>query len=199
MKALGSIVSKRKIKDVVGFVEVVNDIKEVSGQTNPILVVGLNEAKKIASNFSILDKKIDDNVFWTFGKTEKRDDYEKDIKKFYEYVLNKVVTEVKYYYVNLLTINFSKAKALLNIIYNDTIKYIYINNNIIYIYYNNYILGISLDIAEYIGIKRDKIISRIISNKCNKITYTDSFLDINMRKVINNKKYVVPYFMSIQE
>lgn len=199
MKALGSIVSKRKIKDVVGFVEVVDDIKEVSGQTNPILVVGLNEAKKIASNFSILDKKIDDNVFWTFGKTEKRDDYEKDIKKFYEYVLNKVVTDVKYYYVNLLTINFSKAKALLNIIYNDTIKYIYINNNIIYIYYNNYILGISLDIAEYMGIKRDKIISRIISNKCNKITYTDSFLDINMRKVINNKKYVVPYFMSIQE
>lgn len=199
MKALGSIVSKRKIKDVVGFVEVVDDIKEVSGQTNPILVVGLNEAKKIASNFSILDKKIGDNVFWTFGKTEKRDDYEKDIKKFYEYVLNKVVTDVKYYYVNLLTINFSKAKALLNIIYNDTIKYIYINNNIIYIYYNNYILGISLDIAEYIGIKRDKIISRIISNKCNKITYTDSFLDINMRKVINNKKYVVPYFMSIQE
>ena len=81
MKALGSIVSKRKIKDTVGFVEVVNDIKEVSGQTNPILIVGLDEAKKIASNFSILNKKIDNNVFWTFGKTEKRDEHEKDVKK----------------------------------------------------------------------------------------------------------------------
>lgn len=199
MKALGSIVSKRKIKDTVGFVEVVNDITEVSGQTNPILVIGLNEAKKIAPSFSILNKKIDKEVFWTYGKTEKRDEHEKDIKKFYEYVLNKVVNEVPYYYVNLLTLKYNKAKNLINIINNNILKYIYINNNIIYIYYNNYILGISLTIAEYMGIKREKILSRIRSNPQNIVSYTDSFLDTNMRKVINNKKYVIPYFMAIQD
>lgn len=199
MKALGSIVSKRKIKDTVGFVEVVNDITEVSGQTNPILVIGLNEAKKIAPSFSILNKKIDKEVFWTYGKTEKRDEHEKDIKKFYEYVLNKVVNEVPYYYVNLLTLKYNKAKNLINIINNNILKYIYINNNIIYIYYNSYILGISLTIAEYMGIKREKILSRIRSNPQNIVSYTDSFLDANMRKVINNKKYVIPYFMAIQD
>ena len=199
MKALGSIVSKRKIKDTVGFVEVVNDITEVSGQTNPILVIGLNEAKKIAPSFSILNKKIDKEVFWTYGKTEKRDEHEKDIKKFYEYVLNKVVNEVPYYYVNLLTLKYNKAKNLINIINNNILKYIYINNNIIYIYYNNYILGISLTIAEYMGIKREKILSRIRLNPQNIVSYTDSFLDANMRKVINNKKYVIPYFMAIQD
>ena len=123
----------------------------------------------------------------------------KDIKKFYEYILNKVIGNIKYYYVNLLTIKYNKAKSLLNIIYNSDLKYIYINNNIIYIYYNNYILGVSLDIAEYMGIKREKIISKIVSNKHNKVAFSDSFLDSNMRKVINNKKYVIPYFMSIQE
>lgn len=199
MKALGSIVSKRKIKDTVGFVEIVNDISEVSGQTNPILIIGINEAKKLTSSFSILNKKIDKDVFWTYGKTEKRDEHEKDIKQFYEYVLSKVMNEVPYYYVNLLTLRYTKAKNLLNIINNDITKYIYINNNIIYIYYNNYILGVSLTIAEYIGIKRDKILSRIRSNPKNVVSYTDSFLDANMRKVINNKKYVTPYFMAIQD
>ena len=65
MKILGSIVSKRKIKDVVGFVEVVNDISKVSDPTKPILIVGLSEAKKLISNFSILEKSVGGDIFWT--------------------------------------------------------------------------------------------------------------------------------------
>ena len=61
MQKLGAIVSKRAIKDVVGFVEVVKDIESVSDPTKPILVIGLEEAKKLGKEFSILNRKLDKN------------------------------------------------------------------------------------------------------------------------------------------
>ena len=72
MNILGSIVSKRKIKENIGFVEVVNDINAVNDKTKPILIIGYNEAKTLYPNISILDKRIDNNIYWTFGKTEKK-------------------------------------------------------------------------------------------------------------------------------
>lgn len=199
MRKLGAIVSKRKINDVVGFVEVVNDINEVSDPTKPILVIGLNEAKKLTEDFCILEKKLGNDLFWTFGKTEKRNDHEKDINKFYEYVLNKEIENIKYYYINFFKLRYNKIKNIINIINNENNKYIYINKNIIYIYYSNYIMGISLTILEYLGIDKKKIFALLRRNPKNIIQYHTPFLTDKMRKVINNKKYVIPYFMSLQE
>lgn len=198
MDVLGSIVSKRKIKENIGFVEVVNDINLVSDKTKPILIVGYKEAKSLFPNISILDKKIKNNIYWTFGKTEKKYEYDKDIKWFYEFIVTLSINDIKYYYINIFKLKFNNIKNLINILNNNIKKYIYINNNIIYIYYNNYILGISLEMTDYYGIKRDKIIYIIKRNKYNIIKYSDSFLDLNFKKAINNKKYVIPYFMSIQ-
>lgn len=199
MRKLGTIVSKRKINDVVGFVEVVNDITEVNNPTKPILVIGLNEAKKLKEDFCILEKELDKDLFWTFGKTEKRNDHEKDIDKFYEYILNKEIENIKYYYINFFKLRYNKIKNILNIINNENNKYIYINKNIIYIYYSNYIMGISLTVLEYLGIDKKKIFHRLKRNPKNIIQYQTPFLTDKMRKVVNNKKYIIPYFMSLQE
>ena len=199
MRKLGTIVSKRKINDVVGFVEVVNDITEVNNPTKPILVIGLNEAKKLKEDFCILEKELDKDLFWTFGKTEKRNDHEKDIDKFYEYILNKEIENIKYYYINFFKLRYNKIKNILNIINKENNKYIYINKNIIYIYYSNYIMGISLTVLEYLGIDKKKIFHRLKRNPKNIIQYQTPFLTDKMRKVVNNKKYIIPYFMSLQE
>ena len=199
MRKLGTIVSKRKINDVVGFVEIVNDITEVNNPTKPILVIGLNEAKKLKEDFCILEKELDKDLFWTFGKTEKRNDHEKDIDKFYEYILNKEIENIKYYYINFFKLRYNKIKNILNIINNENNKYIYINKNIIYIYYSNYIMGISLTVLEYLGIDKKKIFHRLKRNPKNIIQYQTPFLTDKMRKVVNNKKYIIPYFMSLQE
>ena len=142
---------------------------------------------------------LDIDVFWTFGKTERRVDYERDLDKFYDYVLNKSIENIKYYYINILTIKYNKIKKLLNIINSKEKKYIYTSNDMIYIYYNNNILGISLKILKYININIKKIYKILYSNKNNIIYNNDSFLTLKMRKVINNKKYVIPYFISILE
>ena len=199
MQKLGTIVSKRAIKDVVGFVEVVKDMESINDSTKPILVRGVEEAEKQGKEFSILNKRLDSNLFWTFGKTERRTDHERDIQNFYEYVLNKSIKNIKYYYINIFKLRYNKVKKLLDIIYNTNKKYIYINNDIIYIYYNNYILGISLTMTDYMGVDRKKIIRKLRQNKYNIVYYHNTFLDEKMKEIANKKQYILPYFMSLQE
>ena len=103
MKKLGYIVTDRKINNVKDFVEVVNDIS-LTDSTKPVLLVGLENAKKNIENFSILNKKVNDNLFWTFKKTEKRVDFENDINYFYNYIIYNITRNIKYYYINILNL-----------------------------------------------------------------------------------------------
>ena len=154
----------------------------------------------IAPNFSILNKVLDIDVFWTFGKTERRTEHERDLENFYKYVLDKSIKDIKYYYINILNLKYNKIKKLLEIINSNEKKYIYTSNDMIYIYYNkNIIIGISLRIIKYINIDIKKIFKILYRNKNNIIYNTDSFLTQEMKRVISNKKYVIPYFMSILE
>ena len=51
--------------------------------------------------------------------------------------------------------------------------------------------------TDYAGFERNKIL-KYVKNSCNSvIKYSDAFLDLSLKKIINNKKYVIPYFMSI--
>lgn len=199
MKKLGYIVSKKKIKNVVDFVGVVNSVEDIDDPTKPFIIIGLNEAKEISPNFSILNKVLDVDVFWTFGKTEKRTEHERDLENFYKYVLDKSINNIKYYYINILNLKYNKIKKLYNIIISSDRKYIYTSNDMLYIFYDNNILGISLRILKYIKIDIKKIFRLLYKNKNNIIYNTDSFLTNEMKKVITNKKYVIPYFISILE
>ena len=104
MEKFGYIVSKAKISDLKGFVEQVDDIS-LADSTKPILIVGYNNAKKIArekdKEFDILNKSLDKNIFWTFKKTESKIDFEKDIIKFYNYIINNIIYNINYYYINI--------------------------------------------------------------------------------------------------
>ena len=77
--------------------------------------------------------------------------------------------------------------------------HIYINKDMIYINYNsNNVLGISLKILEYCGIKKEKIIDKIKSFE-NNVFYNSDFKWISLLKYIDNKKYAIPYFISIEQ
>ena len=179
------------------FVEVVNDISKIDDPTKPFLVIGYNEAKSIFADFDILKKQINDISFWTFSKTEKRNDHERDINKFYEYIINNIYNNIKYYYINILKIKYNKFKKLYNILlYSKDKNYIYFSKNMIYIYYNKInILGISLDILNYLGISSEKVLNKLKMNKNNIIYTNDSFLNYKIKNLIINMKYLTPYFM----
>ncbi len=197
MSSLGYIVSDTKIKNLKGFVEQVNDVS-LADLTKPTLFVGIENAKKNIKDFSILDKKYGDNIYWTYKKTEKRVEFEDDIEKFYNNIIYNISCNIKYYYINIYNLRYNKIKKLYNILFSDKGKYIYISNEMIYLLYkDNIILGISLNLLEYIKIKKEKILNKLYSNKNNIICTDVSKCVKAIRNEIGNNKYVVPYFMSI--
>lgn len=197
MRILGYIVSKNKIKNILPNIQVVPSISLIEDKNKPILIVGLEEAKKNASSFSILEKKLDEKLFWTFGKREKRSDHETDIEKFQDFVLKESLCGVKYYYFNVLKVNFGTLKRLISIINNQEEKYFYADKKIIYMYYDNFILGVSLDIIDYLGLKRKKILDLIRKTPTNKIFYNDFILPYKIKKNIAGKNYATPFFLSL--
>ena len=197
MSCLGYIISDAKIKNLKGFVEQVNDVS-LADLTKPVLFIGVENARKNIKDFSILKKKYDNSVFWTYKKTEKRVDFEDDINYFYSYIINNISSNINYYYINIYNLKYNKIKKLYNILFSSSKKYIYISNNMIYLLYkNNIILGISLNLLEYIKIKKEKILDKLYSNKNNVICTDISQCIRPIKNEIGNNRYVVPYFMSI--
>ena len=196
MAKLGYIISDNVINEKNSFVGYVNDISEAD-PTKPILYIGYKNAKKVEGYKNILDKKIKDNIFWTFKKTESRSDYEIDLENFYKYIINNILDNINYYYINIIYIKYNKLKKLYNILFNyREQKYIYISKNMIYFQYENNTYGISLSLLEYMGISTEKILQRIKSNKSNNIIYdkTEKVHKI-LKEVGYDNKYSIPYLM----
>ena len=68
----------------------------------------------------------------------------------------------------------------------------------VYVPYNGNILGLSLAIFEYCGIKPSKVLSRIAANRCNRIVDDNDKFVFKIRKQLGNKRYALPYFISIR-
>ena len=198
MGALGYIVSDRKLKEAKGFVKVVSDIK-LADLAKPTLLVGQKLGREHSDNFSLLDRKINDNLYWTFGRTENRYLYEKDIEKFQRKVITDIKERVRYYYVNPFKLPYSKAKKIVNLLFSPDKKYIYISRKMLYVLYGEDVIGISLLMLEYIGINVKKLLSRLYSNKDNSICTSTGKCELDVRSELPDCDYVVPYFMALAD
>lgn len=195
MKILGYIVTEHKMKGIESFVEQVNSI-ELADFAKPILLISWKNAKKHPKYTNILDRKLDSNLFWTFSKSENRSDFERDLEKFYTYIFTNISETVTYYYVNILKLRYTKIKKLYNIINSNIDKNIYINNRMVYIpFQNDKILGLSLQILSYCGIKQSKVLSRIFKNSHNKQVDSTDRTTIKLERKLEDKKYVMPFLI----
>ena len=195
MKTLGYIITDRKMNDIEGFVEQVKDYSDADS-TKPILIVGWDNAKLHRGYSNILERELAPGVFWTFKKSESRSEFEQDLKKFYKYIYDNILRDVRYYYVNILDLKYSKLKKLYSIFNSKERKNIYISDSILYTMYKGTVLGISLEVLEYCGVKRDKVMSLLSSNPGNRIYDDSARWIIKLGKYLGNKKYAVPYFIS---
>lgn len=188
---LGYIVSDKKIKNIDGFVVQVDDIS-LADSTKPILIVGWKNAKKDPRYTSILDRQLEENVFWTFSKTESRIDFEEDLKIFYSHIYGHILDNIIYNNINIFKLKYTKIKKLFNIIKN---KNIYLSNNLLYIPHEGGILGLSLSTLEYCKIPKEKIIKKV-KELGGKIFEDNIGLTFRLSKQLGNKKYAMPYFIS---
>lgn len=79
------------LHDKVNYIEYIqiNDYNEIKYTKRPVLIVGWNIVKNKYTSVNILNKKINDNLYWCFSFNEKKNDYIDNINKFiYSDVLN---------------------------------------------------------------------------------------------------------------
>lgn len=163
----------------------------------PTLIIGLENARKYIEDFNILDKEYG-NVYWTFKKTERRDDHTIDIQKFYDMALGRITFDVHYRYLNLATMDFTSVKNFITYIRSPRKKTCTFtkDGNMMFIYDKNRktVYGLSLSLTDYIGIDRKKVIGRILSNRRNEYVKDFSFITERMKKVTVNDQYLIPVF-----
>ena len=82
---IGNVITDEKVKLDKKF-NISNSLDDII-DTIPTLIIGLDNAKKLNTKLNYLDRKIDDNTFWTFNKKEKRVLFEEDLFYFYALVI----------------------------------------------------------------------------------------------------------------
>ena len=95
----GRIITRSKRIEANELIDVTSDIASIDPSI-PTLIVGKQLAVEMfgADKVKVLNKSIDKNISWTFLKTERRSDFEKDISNFKNDVMRRITKSVKYYY-----------------------------------------------------------------------------------------------------
>lgn len=158
------------------------------------IILGKKNSIDLFGQVSVLNKQINDNLFWTYNKLEKRSEFEIDVENFLSKTFKNLVKTVKYVNVNIYTVTFSKVKEIYNVLTSEVYKKItYISKNMLYIYTNNIVYGLSLDEIKYLGINTSKIIDKVYKLKNNEIITSDSFIKNETKKYLKNYNYLIPY------
>lgn len=164
----------------------------IEDKSLPTFIIGLTEAKKNIINFDILRKEYkEQNIWWTFSKTERGADYYEDIEKFSKYVIDDIVSRVKYKYVDLLDRKYTDVKRIIRYLENvDEEKTCYIDrDNFIFLYsrVHKKIWGFSLTTMYFYGIKSDVVNRLLKRSKSIEIIKDFGKIPYGVKKLIGNK------------
>ena len=205
MFLFGYIVSETKYNGLsIDIIRVVKNESECTLAV-PKLIIGLSKAKEYAQSkgfeFDILDHMFPDGNMWTFKKTEKREIYEENIIEFKNYIIKSISKNINYYYINIYNLKYKDIKRLYNILFNNkfnrNINYIFIDKEMMYYCLeNNNVIGISLGLMKYMGIDREKVISKITSGKNNSIVFSSNKKLWQLKDWFNGMEYIIPSLLT---
>ena len=190
----GRIITRSKRIEANELIDVTSDITSID-QSIPTLVVGKQLAVEMfgADKVKVLNKNIDKNISWTFLKTERRSDFEKDISNFKNDVMRRITKSVKYYYVDVITSSAYKMMRFVRMLADGRPKTVFIQNNNMYIYVDKWVFGVSLDDIEYIGIDRNKVFSFIKRLRNVRFVYDNKNWSIELKRETFDNAIIVPY------
>lgn len=196
MNYLANIYTKSKI-DIEPFFNVVDDEKKIIDGI-PTLIIGWDSVKSLYGDINILDKKVKDNIYWTFGKRERRNVMEVDVQKFKRKAMSITCNNVKYKFFNILTAKNDKKKSFYMLLKDTRHKTIFSFNNMLYIYIDgtDTVVSISLRDVDYIGGDVKKIFSTLYNNKFVKVANDNDLKDTNAKLFFKDNIYLIPYIFS---
>lgn len=194
----GRIITRSKRIEANELIDVTSDITSIDPSI-PTLVVGKQLAVEMfgADKVKVLNKNIDKNISWTFLKTERRSDFEKDISNFKNDVMRRITKSVKYYYVDVITSSAYKMMRFVRMLADGRSKTVFIQNNNMYIYVDKWVFGVSLDDIEYIGIDRNKVFSFIKRLRNVRFVYDNKNWSIELKRETFDNAIIVPYISFI--
>lgn len=167
MKYIANVISKSKKYKFNDFINVTNSYKDIDHSV-PTLIVGTEMVKSIfGDNISYIDRKINENTFWTYSVTEKRSINEEDVEKFKKFVLKSLKKSISYNFINILTIENTNLEDILTVLESKSNIFYLFTDKMMYFSYNNTVRGISLDSCEYIGWEKERIIKRVMTSNKN--------------------------------
>ena len=162
----------------------------------PVLYIGIDNASKNIDNFDPTVQTYGKDVWWTFGKMERRGDYLKTVAKFKEYSLRRLADSVRYEFVDITCYTDERKKAFFKYIDSSDKKTCFVTHgaSFVFIYSRKYstVWGLSLSLCEYIGMDAKKIMGRIHRNENNTFAETSRFMDAEMRKIIGDDTHLIP-------
>jgi hypothetical protein len=196
---VGNIVTKSKL--VEENFNIVNNFDEIDNDL-PTLIIGWERVKNQVDGISIIHKKINHRLYWTFTTKERKVDYEVDLEKFKELCFNQFGDNIPYVYLDLIhgkqKINIKIVKKILSL--KKPVIY-FSGKGMVYIYDENIIFGVDLSIIEYTNLNKEKIINKIknigdnvlvsdeIFNKCKDLLYKIKFKNKLIPYIYKNGEY----------
>lgn len=170
----------------------------------PTMLVGWKETKTYnLENLTILNKTINDNLFWTYNPTESLQDFNEDISYYIDQLYNDYIRGINYVFIDPIIDNIKTFSDLLKYSTNSKFDSTYYTDDFIYTYNkgNKTIYGV--DIKYYNSLKFDinKLIEKfnLYSEKNNKEEYSlDESVYQKYKNYFNHdfdKKYI-PYLIN---
>jgi hypothetical protein len=164
----------------------------------PTLIIGWDNIKKKYPDYDIIDRKLGENLYWTFKKTEKRDFHEEDIYNFKLKVYNDLVNDVNYVFVDPIMQKKKIIKKIIKKISGGELV-TYMHDDMLYVYIDNIIFGIDLLLTDFLSLNRDKIIFKIKQKSKHFLDKNNIFIEYKyiLENLDNQVKYI-PYLYSIK-
>ena len=193
MKYIANVVSKSKTYRFVPWINVSNTLEDID-MSVPTLIIGTDVARSyLGSDINYINRKVSQNVSWTYKVTEKRSTNEEDVKNFKENVISFLKKKINFTNFNALIADINQVKSFLSFLEEKDVCYVVGEHNI-YIAYDDNVIGISFDDLEYIGVKKDKIITRIAKLKNNKISIQKFIKDFDSEFFKNDEILIAAMF-----
>lgn len=165
----------------------------------PTLVIGIDLAKSIIPDFSVLHRGSGD-LYWTFTKRERRSDNAEDLLKFKRLCVKKYTERFRYEYVNFTCYTYSRIKKFINYIDGSDYKVCFLtkDSRFVFIYSKRYnmVWGLSLSLCDYINVDRKKVLKRLRNNPKNHFVNGVSFADPDIRNIIGDDTHLIPPLLS---
>lgn len=202
-KFIGNVVTRERLA-YTDFMCVTDDIKTVVPGI-PTLIVGWSLVKELmgANRPLVLDKEIDRETWWTFGRMERRSEMEPDYAAFYKECLSRVSRSLEYRFFNVLTCSFGEARDFVRRMRSESsIRWCYVlDNSFVYVMdeRRRCVTGFSLDALSFMGVHKRKTLKKMLDVKANRMFRDVSFLPYHVRRMVGDDNVVVPWLYAAKK